>query len=469
MTLMQIPRAIEKALGEGIAAWLMIGLLGAATADAQQVKAKAGAGTASRVKVETTTGKAPAKTAAAVPAQEPVTSPQAVVLNERDAVKKAIGNSRQLDAFSTQIRAQEGLASCSSCNFRNPEVRLSDISTKYFYADPSVNKQFHVGLRWRPPRLGEAGVNKQKEIVDLWEKKVEENEFRREFVTMVRMTYAELAFLEQARDLAVRQAALEEQRNATVQRLVGLGQKALLDQIKGRRRLIKAREEASTLSRRYKDTKNKLRELTGEKREIAAAFGDPPEQVPDFQKLHAQAMKNRRDFALTEEQGKLSNLAYSEARYAQIPWFSFIEAGYHHESANLDWGELRFGIELPVFRWGSATLDSTATAKSGGSLYQAATVESIDRTISNALGAYQEALADWQSVKTEADSFVPTTEGLVVQARRQPSIPMNEVIDLELSTIELLQMVLEARLALAEASIELCEAVGVDSWQALGK
>jgi hypothetical protein len=483
MTLMQISRTIEKALAEGVTAWLVIGLVSAAASDAQQVKEKTAAGARSQVKAKPLAVGAPAQTPvkaeARIPSQEPAKKVSAVqepanaqrqvALNERDAVKKALGHSRQLDALKTEVRVLEVRAGCTSCNLRNPEVRLADISTKYFYADPSVNKQFRVGLRWHPPKLGEVGVNKQREKVKLWEKKVDEDVYRRKLVAEVRRTYAELAFIEQSRDLVAQQTALEERRNTAVQRLVGMGQKALLDQIKGRRRLIKAREEMSKLSRRYLEAKSRLRELTGEKREITAAFTEPTEPVPDLQKLHAQAVKNRRDFALTEERAKLTNLRYSEARYAQIPWFSFIEADYHHESANLDWGELRFGIDLPLFSWGSAALDSTAMAKSASSQYQEATVESIDRNVSAALGAYQEALAEWQSLKAEAESFVPGTEGLVSQARQQPSVPISDVIDLEVSTIELRQMVLEARFDLAKASIKLCEAVGVDGWQDLGK
>jgi hypothetical protein len=398
---------------------------------------------------------------------EPAAPQEPAALSERDALKKAVGNSRQLAAFRSQTRVLEQRAGCTSCNWKNPELRISDLSTKYFYSDPTVNKQFHVGVRWQPPKIGEMGARQQREVVELWEKKVDEDKFRRKFVADIRKTYAELAYFEQSSVLAARLTTLEERRNAAVQRLVGIGQKALLDQIKGRRRLIKAREESGKLARRYVDTKNKLRSLIGEKGDIRVDLGPAPERVPAHDKLHAQAVKNRSDLGLMEEQGKLYDYQYRETRYAQIPWFSFVEAGYHHESVNLDWGELRFAVEIPVFRWGSGALDATATASNGRTQYEAATIESIDREVAKALSAYQEALTEWQSLKVEADSFVPGTDALVDQAQRQPSVPINDVIDLEVSTIELQQMVLEARLELALASIELCEAVGVDSWQEL--
>jgi hypothetical protein len=405
----------------------------------------------------------------ATPQTEPVKAEPAAVMSEGAAVKKAVGRSRQLAALDNAVRAQQRRSECMSCNLNNPELRLAHLSTKYFYPDPDVNKTLRVGMRWQPPRLGELGVNRQREVVDLWRKKVEHDQVRRELVLEVRKTYIGLAYLEESRQLAVKQAELEERRNAAVQRMVGIGQKGLLDQIKGRRRLVKLREEAAKLTQRYQEAKTKLRGLTGEKGEFTAVLGEPTGPAPDFQKLHAQGVKNRRDLTLTEERAKLSDLRYKETRYSQIPWISYVEADYNYESGNLDWGELRVGVEIPVFRWGSAALDATAIAKEGREQYQAATVESIDGEIASALAAYRQALAEWLSLKSETDAYLPSTEGLISHARQQPSIPMSDVIDIELSTIELRQMLLEARYDLAEASIRLCKAVGVDNWQELGK
>jgi outer membrane protein TolC len=409
--------------------------------------------------------------AASSRAQElPAASAPTSTITEAQAIRKAVKNSKELTALESAVKAQQPRVDCTWCTLRNPELRIGDISTNYFYYPyPDVKKQLQVGLRWHFPKLGEIGIRQQREKVLLWKNKAKAEKYRLRLVADVRQTYAEAAMLKQYNDLAIQASGLEERYVSSIDRLVELGQKTVLDKIKARRRLMKTRRDASKAQQRYTDLKSKLAALTGEKGDLAVLPIDPPENAPNINRLHERALAHRAEVRLTEQKVKLTEQRYDAARYRLIPWFSFVEFDYHYDSINLDWGEVRFGIEIPLFNFNTGEIDATAVAVEAHDDTEAATTEFLDREISDAVAKYNKALADWRSLKTETDEFLPKTEALIKQAKAQPSVPIDELIDLELSVIEVKQMALEAGLALNEAAIGLCKAVGVDRWEDIGK
>jgi hypothetical protein len=399
-------------------------------------------------------------------AQEPVPSTVAQsLLSEEDAVRMALDRSEELTALNLLVKEQEKRAEFAGYSIKNPELRLRDISTKYAYWDEE--KQLQVGLRWRPPQLGELGVREQRELVELWEKRVKAEGFRLKFIADVRKTHAQVAMLQEYVELTARQVSVQEKSLAAIERFVALGQRQLIDQIKAHKRLIRARSEASGLRQRYNDAREKLKALVGNTVIAVRALAIPAETPIEFEKLHARAIGGRAEMRLTEQKVRLVDLEYGAERYKLIPWFSFLELAYHAETDRRNWGEMRVGLELPLFNWNLGEIRATAIAKDGVESMDRAATDSVDREIRDALLRYQQAAAEWRSLKTDADIFLPKSEHLLEEAQKLQTLPADEVFDLELAIIETRQMLLEAHLHLSEAAIDLCRIVGVERPQDL--
>ena len=252
-------------------------------------------------------------------------------LAEADAVRMALAHSHDLTSIENAVRAEERRFSYAGYAVNNPELRIQKISTKYFFEDE--NKQFQVGLRWHPPKLGELSLHEQRDSVALWEKKVKARIFRLRLVAEVRKLYAEVSMLQRHTDLSAALVEIEGKRVATIEGLVKIGQSPLLNQIKARKRLMKARSDLGKVKQRCADAKKRLAELTGAAAEAVLPPGEPPEQPVDLDHLHAIAMANRPEVQLTEERSKLVKLQYriiemnplhpagrTPARESAIPW-----------------------------------------------------------------------------------------------------------------------------------------------------
>jgi hypothetical protein len=93
-----------------------------------------------------------------------------------------------------------------------------------------------------------------------------------------------------------------------------------------------------------------------------------------------------------------------------------------------------------------------------------ATRESIDCKISAALFHYQQAVAEWQSLKAEVESFLSNPE---VRGGDPTSsfLPAKDVLELELSNLKIQQMARKARFDLDETSTKLGQTIGAELWE----
>jgi len=387
------------------------------------------------------------------------------ILTEAEAVRMALEKSRELAALESEVRKQDALAAHVGGALQNPELRLQDLSTNNAF--PDENKQLQVGLRWRPPRLGELGLGRQQEQVALFEKRLKASDQRQKLIAEVRKAYSEVAMLREVAALARRKQGLEEGRVATLEKLVALGQRQVFDQIKAEKRKIKARAEASQAQRRLVDAAGTLGALVGAQGSCTVAGGDPPEVAVTLARLRDIALIHRQEFRLTGQRRELAEQRYRTERYRLIPWFTFVEVAYHYESEKRDWLELLLGIELPLLNWNRGPIQATAIDRERPGEPQAATLERVERELRDAFSRYEKALAEWQALKAEVGSFVARTSRVLEEAHKRSTVPADEVMEIELSAIELEQMNVEARHDLQSAAIELCRAVGVERTEEL--
>jgi outer membrane protein TolC len=387
------------------------------------------------------------------------------VLTQSEAVRLVLDRSRELRVLAGEESAQEREVEAAATSFHDPQLRLEDLSTRY--ADPDANKQITVGLRWQPPRLGELPAAEQKERVLLWAKKVTARALRARLAAQARKEYAEQALLRDSRRLSAARVGLEERRLAAVEALVALGQRPLLDRVRSMRRLVKARRDDARLRQRLADGAERLSGLTGVAGDVELSLGAPPELDLDFPAVHRVAVEHRPEVGLAEQRSRLADREYSAERLRLMPWFSFLEVGYVHETEKPDWGEFRIGIDLPFSRWNLSHLRAAATARQANAHAGAGAVEAVDRDVAQALARYREALAALRELRADDGNLQATTRDLLAAVRRDPTLAADDVVDLELAELDERQMALDARYDLEAAAADLCVAAGVERWEDL--
>jgi len=381
-----------------------------------------------------------------------------VTVTLEEALARILGNDHKLKSLDNTVEAQKQIVDFARYDVNNPEVRLQDISTGYIDNEPGDNQQFQIGLRWQPPRLGELGENEQQERVDLWEKKVKAIQERVDLIARVQRKYAELAMLQTEEKLAREQAALEKRRYKTVKKLIEAGQKSLQDGIKARRRSLKAAVERDGIVKKYEICRKRFAAMLGLSEGLLVTDVNIPLDMPSAAEFKRKSSESAA-LELSRQRTELVERRYRAERYRLIPWFSFVEAAYHYESEKRDSGELLLGIEIPLFNWNLGRLRATEIEHDNSGETKKASFEGLDRDIEAALTDYEQSISEYLTLKDEAEESLPQSIELEKEARRQ-LLPEDEIIEMEISDVELRRMLTTSAYAVAESAIEVCRISG---------
>ena len=127
-----------------------------------------------------------------------------VALTTEEAVALALSNSRQLQSLDTKVEIQQYRLSGGWID--NPELRVRNLSTR------GVDEEFdelEIGIRWRPPALGEAAEQRQEGQVLLWEQRVEAQRARDWVASRVRGACADVIMYRELLGIAADRVANE--------------------------------------------------------------------------------------------------------------------------------------------------------------------------------------------------------------------------------------------------------------------
>ncbi len=382
------------------------------------------------------------------------------LLSEHEAVVMGLNHSRPLQSFQYQLAAQRQRAASAGSQVRNPELRLGDLSTRYFDSEVT-NQELEIGLRWKPPKLGELDQAQEEETVGLWEDKVKQWEARRDLIVSIREAYATLAMLQMRHSLTERRVALLAGSLQTLTKLADLGARSSLDRLKIRRKHILAQKELVGLERRYEDESARLVALTGSPQGLRVRWDDPPLLVLDEAFLKAKLLAQHPAPRLARQRSQLSKARYWAERTSLIPWPTTVELSYHYESQQPDWGEFMVGFEIPLFNWNLGELHATDIERKQASVSSHAVKDGLEAQLLKRLGSYQQALAEYQTLRKETQDALTQTDDLVAKARGL-QWPEDEILDMELENNTLRRMVLEAGYELKLAAIRLGGVLGVE-------
>lgn len=385
------------------------------------------------------------------------------VMRESEAIRLALENSRQISTESTRVQIAESRLN-SAGMVRNPELRISEISTKYFTDEFD---ELELGLRWRPPNLGELGERKQRWKVRLWEQKVEEKRTRDRLILRVRRRYATVIMLDELIELTTRREEMEKKRIELIEGMMDMGQRSIVYFTKSKLWLTESRNEYSRIVQWRNSTRLRLARLTNSSATVKVFKEELPVIDMSFDRLLKIANENRPEVGLVSERKELARAQYDLERFKLIPWFSYIELSYHLENNKPDSGELKLGIELPLFDWNRGNITATRMAIERREGQTGAIEERIEYEVQDSYSLYNDALLDWNLTQSDSQEFIDTARKVIETSKAHNTILPDEVYELERSIVETEKLLSEKRRNLAHALYELFFALGVEDAEAI--
>ncbi len=395
----------------------------------------------------------------AIVADETMTEKAGSAVTEQQVIELALKNSRKLQSLGTNVAIAKYRFQASG-KMRNPELRLSDISTRY-YTDEF--DELRVGLRFRLPRLGELSEEKQEAQVDLWDRRVEEIRYRQEFIARVRQDYADVLMYDHLAEIARQRVAKADERIQIIEKLVELGRRSVVYFTKAKMWHAESKNDLALALQNQSLARRKLAKRTKMPEDTPLVMVELPEITQDVDELIGLAIERRPEIRLVQQR---IELAYKQRRFEYlklIPWFNFIDISYHVEQDRYrDWGEFMAGIQLPLFDWNIGNIKATHLAVKKKEDESEAIKESIAEEVRSAYTVYKDLLLDWKTFKASAEELIANATRLVNEAKQHETLMPDEVVEMEWTIFDTQKLLAEKRRKLAHALADLYFAIGLE-------
>lgn len=385
-------------------------------------------------------------------------------LTEQEVVELALEFNKKLQTYSTNVQIAE-YRYHSSGWFENPELRVSNLSTRYI---EDKFDELEVGLRCRFPRLGELREEKQEARVEVSERKVEEIRYRQELVARIRKSYVNVLTYDQLAILAKERVLKEDERISVVEKLVNLGNRSIVYFTKARMRHAESQNEYARAIQNQGLGRRILAKRSGIDPGRILIMDELPEVRQDLDELIKLAFKNRPEIELVQQEIKLAARQKNMERLQLIPWPTFFQTSYHREKTReSDWWEFMLGINLPLFNWNLGNIKATNLAVKKRENQSDAILEFIEEEVRAAFFIYKDLLLDWKNFNQSSGELITQAESIVKEARKHATLVSDEVMEMELAIIDTKKLLTEKRQSLAHALFDLYFALGIERHEQL--
>ncbi|MFC2134225.1 TolC family protein [Bacteroidota bacterium] len=382
------------------------------------------------------------------------------VFTEQEVVDMALQYNRKLKSYETNLKIAEYRYESSDV-IQNPELRIRDVSTKYF--DDEFD-ELEVGLRWPLPRLGEMGEEEQEAMVNLWERKVRKIRYHQQLVARIRRNYATVLMNDQKAELAHKRMLKENERINIIEHLVKLGNRSIVYFTKAKMWYAEAKNDYTRAIQKQSLIRRELSNRSGIPEHAKFIMTDLPEIEQNIDELVELAVANRPEIELVQQRIELAEKQNNYESMKRIPWPTFVEFSYHAEKYKKEnWGEFKMGIRLPLFNWNTGNIKATDLAVKKKQGESDAIRESIEDEVRLAYTVYKDLLLDWKNFQVYSDELISNAQSVVDQAKQHKTLMPDEVMEMELTIIDTEELLSEKRRDLAHALFDLYYAIGVEN------
>ena len=381
---------------------------------------------------------------------------------ESQIVQLALKYSPTIQSLGTSVKIAEYRLK-SSGRIRNPELRISDVSTRY-YTDEF--DKLRTGLRWRLPQPGELGEEKQQARVEYWEKQVDANRNRRQFIAGIRKDFADVLMYDRLAELEQQRLTKEAERVSIIKALFKVGNRTVVQFLKAKMQHMESQNDLDRTLKNRQTARRKLAGLTHIKEDSRFAADDLPEIPDELASLITLAVQNRPEIELVKQRSELANKKKKTEYMKLIPWPNFIEISYHMEKAgDRNWGEFMTGINLPLFDWNGGNIKASNLVVEKRAHEIKAAMESLENEVRSAYLNYKDRLIEMKNFCSSAGQLISYADTLTQEANQHGILMADEILEIELTVIDTEKLLAEKRRNLSCALADLYNALGVEGYE----
>ncbi|MBN1154568.1 TolC family protein [candidate division KSB1 bacterium] len=387
-----------------------------------------------------------------------------ILFNEQQVIDSALENNIKLHALQTNSIIAEHRVE-SSGFFENPELRVSDVSTRYYTHDFD---ELRVGLRFPVPQLGQLGEEVQQARVELWERKVDQIRYRHEFIAMIRKSFAEVIMYDRLAELNQKRAAKADERIRVIEQLADIGERSVVYLMKEKIWQSESRSDYARAVQYQELARKELMAWSSMPDNAQLVVEDLPTVNQDVDELVAIGIENRPEMKLVEQYIQLARNQKKYEYLKLIPWFSFIDLSYHWEEKRVyDWAEFRAGINLPILNWNQGNIKAARLAVARQHDQYAAVRHAIEEEIRIAYIAYKDMLLDYKNFKLSSEELITEAKTIIEQAQLHKTLMPDELLELEWMILDTEVLLAEKRRELAHALSDLYLSIGIEDHEQL--
>jgi outer membrane protein TolC len=343
-------------------------------------------------------------------------------VSPREAVALALERSHEIQVLRKGRSAAEFGVSAARV-LPDPELRTGRVD---FVDDAGGlgSQNYNLALRWSPPRLGERSLKGSSALGKVAEVAGEISAAEQKLAAEVRLLHMKIVFLDEQIKLADASVRLREQMVEFLGTQVETGVKNILDQNVAELSLADSRSVSAAYRLEKRVAMNRLAADLGLARsgDLKLQVEDDPLGLPaapiDSAALDATAMARRPEFAVLGARCAQTDAALDLAKKERYPWLSFVQLSrdFGGPTRSNTWG-LRLGIDLPIFKWGGATVDAPAAEAEQCRLEIEAARSEITRQVEESAERLRSAASDLeyyrQSVQPLSERAVELTRHAV--------------------------------------------------------
>jgi outer membrane protein TolC len=290
-------------------------------------------------------------------------------ISPSEAVALALERSPQLPALRKGRAAAEGAVGAAKV-LSNPELRTGKVD---FIDDAGAvrSQTYNLALRWTPPRFGERSLKGEVALGRVSEVGAEISAAEQKLAAEVRLLHMNILFLDEQIKVADASVKLRERMVEFLRAQVDAGVKTAFDQNLAELALADARVLPAAWRSQRRMAMTRLAAELGQAQSNDLAL--QPEGQPlvlQFRPLETASLiegarSRRSELAVLSARCAQADTSLRLRKNVQYPWFSFLQLSrdFGGPSRSNAWG-VRFGVDLPIFKWGKATVEGpTAEAE----------------------------------------------------------------------------------------------------------
>ncbi len=374
----------------------------------------------------------------------------------------ALANEKRVQILKQSIDIAASQAD-SAGKVENLELRVDQLSTKDL---DGKFRSIEVGVRWPVPRIGELEANRDAAQTQIELSKVSLERFRQELAARVRLLFSETVALDQMLKIQEEKISLASLRVETLLHQTESGERSAIDQSAARLDLLQCREEGATLARKLEDRRATLAFYVGKFDGIRLVIPDDRALDRPVENYLQAALANRSEIQEARLNYQLAQARYHLEHMNSYPWFSFVQPSYRTDMDRNDtereqWGQLQFGVALPIFNQNQGRARAQELAAQRSILdYQQAKAE-IDDRVGHAFRYYQALSRDISAYEKETKELSSSIETMLGRAGEYQAIDPVKAIELRMKLLNARKILVEKQELKALARIDLYLASGI--------